>query len=192
MKSSGQGRASVSLSSDREGIESPGFSQDAEVAALYATVHLEKKELASQNDDFMVTWNGPNDPELPVNWSSWKIWTNILLIPTFTLLTYVLTIRIINVCSECWQCFDRIWLYQPRFGVFLSLRVSIGLCLWATHYCTSERDVRTIAIVSHLHAFLPHRQSCCSKSTNLTMLIIFDSSWGSSVPALSLLVPAVF
>ncbi|KAH7403011.1 major facilitator superfamily domain-containing protein [Cadophora sp. MPI-SDFR-AT-0126] len=87
MKSSGQGRASVSLSSDREGIESPGFSQDAEVAALYATVHLEKKELASQNDDFMVTWNGPNDPELPVNWSSWKIWTNILLIPTFTLLT---------------------------------------------------------------------------------------------------------
>ncbi|KAI1337252.1 major facilitator superfamily domain-containing protein [Xylariaceae sp. FL0016] len=38
-------------------------------------------------DANVVWWDGPNDPENPYNWPSWRKWTNCGLISTMTLLT---------------------------------------------------------------------------------------------------------
>ncbi len=38
-------------------------------------------------DSSIVDWDGPNDPDQPLNWSPLKKWVNILAISSLTLLT---------------------------------------------------------------------------------------------------------
>lgn len=40
-----------------------------------------------EKDPNLVDWNGPDDPEKPLNWPKKKKWTNMMLIAALTLLT---------------------------------------------------------------------------------------------------------
>jgi len=42
---------------------------------------------ATQNDANLVDWDGPDDPEKPLNWSKQKKWTNMMIIAALTMLT---------------------------------------------------------------------------------------------------------
>jgi hypothetical protein len=59
---------------------------------------LEKAELASSirdtaaredRDKNVIDWDGPDDPQKPVNWPARKKWTNIILVSALTMLTWV-------------------------------------------------------------------------------------------------------
>lgn len=59
---------------------------------------LEKGEIDSNSpettvqgciDHNLVDWDGPEDPQKPVNWPAKKKWTNIILLSSLTMLTYV-------------------------------------------------------------------------------------------------------
>ena len=41
----------------------------------------------SSKDPDVVDWDGPDDPEKPINWSNRKKWTNMMVISALTLLT---------------------------------------------------------------------------------------------------------
>lgn len=43
-------------------------------------------------DPNVIDWDGPDDPENPLNWPSRKKWTNIYLLSAITLLTCVMSI----------------------------------------------------------------------------------------------------
>jgi hypothetical protein len=65
---------------------SEGTSIDEEKAI---PVSLSKLEGTSYHDDpNIVDWDGPDDPEMAMNWPSKKKWTMTLLLSTLTLLTY--------------------------------------------------------------------------------------------------------
>jgi hypothetical protein len=60
---------------------------------------LEKAVLASgirdtaareDRDTNVIDWDGPDDPQKPVNWPARKKWTNIILVSALTMLTWVL------------------------------------------------------------------------------------------------------
>jgi hypothetical protein len=40
-------------------------------------------------DPDIVDWDGPNDPENPLNWSRAKKWTTVSIISIITLIRYV-------------------------------------------------------------------------------------------------------
>lgn len=44
-------------------------------------------ETETQKNPNLVDWDGPDDPEKPINWTKKKKWTNLVLIATLTLLT---------------------------------------------------------------------------------------------------------
>lgn len=41
------------------------------------------------NDPNVINWDGPDDPENPLNWPALKKWTNIAFLSAITFLTYV-------------------------------------------------------------------------------------------------------
>ena len=50
----------------------------------------DENSVARQDDDLnVVDWDGPDDPEMPINWTATKKWTNIIIISALTMLTCV-------------------------------------------------------------------------------------------------------
>lgn len=54
--------------------------------AAKTDVESPSEEAADPN---IVSWDGPNDPDNPVNWSSGLKWSNIALISAITFVTFV-------------------------------------------------------------------------------------------------------
>lgn len=54
---------------------------------LEKAVDEKVEPVASKDDPNLVDWNGPDDPEKPLNWSKKKKWVNMMLIATLTILT---------------------------------------------------------------------------------------------------------
>lgn len=48
---------------------------------------LEKDAGSKTQDGDIVDWDGPDDPENPMNWSNNKKWLNVVLISALTLVT---------------------------------------------------------------------------------------------------------
>lgn len=44
---------------------------------------------SSQSDASPIDWDGPDDPEIPLNWPKSKRWINTMAVSTLTLLTFV-------------------------------------------------------------------------------------------------------
>lgn len=57
--------------------------QDPE-KAIHETVATEE---INKDDANLVDWDGPDDPEKPLNWTKKKKWMNMMLIATLTMLT---------------------------------------------------------------------------------------------------------
>jgi hypothetical protein len=53
------------------------------------TLHGDKAKVIEEieQDQNVVDWDGPDDPENPLNWSSGKKWANIVTISSITLIT---------------------------------------------------------------------------------------------------------
>ena len=69
-----------------KGFPSGGTSIDEEKGI---PVSVSKLDGASDNGDSnIVDWNGPDDPDMAMNWTSKKKWTMTFLLSTLTLLTY--------------------------------------------------------------------------------------------------------
>lgn len=58
-------------------------------ATLYADAEKveHRREESDIKDATIVDWDGPDDPQKPLNWSSKKKWTNMMIIAALTLLT---------------------------------------------------------------------------------------------------------
>lgn len=72
-------RSSIAHSSTTE-VHDLVDPEKAQAEVIATSVSLEK-------DANLVDWNGPDDPEKPLNWSKKKKWTNMMLIAALTLLT---------------------------------------------------------------------------------------------------------
>lgn len=55
--------------------------------AAKTAVESPSEEAADPN---IVSWDGPNDPDNPLNWSSGLKWSNIALVSAITFVTFVL------------------------------------------------------------------------------------------------------
>ena len=62
--------------------ESPGFSAEA------TNKNRDGEEPEASESD-IVDWDGPDDPENPMNWSDSKKWLNIAVLSGLSLITYV-------------------------------------------------------------------------------------------------------
>lgn len=49
----------------------------------------EEQSTSSQSDASPIDWDGPDDPEMPLNWPKSKRWINTMAVSTLTLLTFV-------------------------------------------------------------------------------------------------------
>jgi hypothetical protein len=80
--------SSAPLPDEKAGREfsSSGTSIDEEKGILVSVSELDRT--LYHNDTNVVDWNGPNDPEMAMNWISKKKWTMTFLLSTLTLLTY--------------------------------------------------------------------------------------------------------
>lgn len=70
--------AAISTNSDERTLA--GDSSRGEEAAV---------EAEAEQDPDIVDWDGPDDPENPLNWPARKKWTLILILAAVTLVTYV-------------------------------------------------------------------------------------------------------
>ena len=48
---------------------------------------VEQQHSTSKLDNNIIDWDGPLDPEMPLNWGARKKWTNVLVVAVLTLLT---------------------------------------------------------------------------------------------------------
>jgi hypothetical protein len=60
---------------------------DLEKAVLASSI----RDTAAREDGVknVIDWDGPDDPQKPVNWPARKKWTNIILVSALTMLTWV-------------------------------------------------------------------------------------------------------
>lgn len=60
-----EGKPQINLEESREvGLDSPVQKQDVEASAAFAATDNQTR------DPLMVDWDGPNDPNFPLNWST--------------------------------------------------------------------------------------------------------------------------
>ena len=72
----------------RDSIAQSDTTQTNDFADPEKNVHETSLEVVSTAKDAnLVDWEGPDDPEKPLNWPKKKKWTNMMLIATLTLLT---------------------------------------------------------------------------------------------------------
>ena len=48
---------------------------------------IDEEQEERERDPNVVTWDGPNDPQNPMNWTMKKKWTNIAVLSVLTLVT---------------------------------------------------------------------------------------------------------
>ena len=78
----------ASTSAEKESISpvSDRMSNEIEKVAESATGTV---GVQAELDPNVVDWDGTDDPDMPLNWTSRKKWTNILFVAALALLTYV-------------------------------------------------------------------------------------------------------
>jgi hypothetical protein len=93
-------------------------------------VSVSKLSASEDGDPNIIDWDGPNDPDMAMNWTSRKKWTMTFLLSTLTLLTYgKITLRsseiktnqkqsngILHVRSQRRSSLERIPLLECRPG----------------------------------------------------------------------------
>lgn len=52
-----------------------------------ANISIEKREEAEETDPNVVSWDGPDDPQNPKNWTDKKKWTNVAILSILTVIT---------------------------------------------------------------------------------------------------------
>ncbi|KIW27664.1 uncharacterized protein PV07_07387 [Cladophialophora immunda] len=121
-------------------------------------------------DPDVVGWDGPNDPENPLNWPARKKWTNVALLSLITLLTPFGSSMFAPAVPQVMQDF------HSNSEDLASFSVSVYVLGYAF-------GPLVIAPMSELYGRLPvyHVNTflfmvftfACGKSTNLSMLIVF-------------------
>lgn len=84
-QSDGDFRSSPTMTERRGSYDLEGGTQQLP-AAKTAVESPPSEEAADPN---IVSWDGPNDPDNPVNWSSGLKWSNVALVSAITFLTFV-------------------------------------------------------------------------------------------------------
>lgn len=129
---------------------------DIEKGAATAT----ELQTESFQDPNIVDWDGPNDPENPLNWTKRKKVNATVSIALITLLTYEIpltlhsctptnlvfaqqTSRLINVCPRNWGIGRQIPPDEHSDRVFRGLRLSSWILLRASPHCPTVRNVRS-------------------------------------------------
>lgn len=84
-QSDGDFRSSPTMTERRGSYDLEGGTQQLP-AAKTAVESPPSEEAADPN---IVSWDGPNDPDNPLNWSSGLKWSNVALVSAITFLTFV-------------------------------------------------------------------------------------------------------
>ena len=77
---------SISTSGNSKRTES-GFEIPDVEKGLPVSEEQHTEQTAERKDSNVVDWDGPLDPEIPLNWTGRKKWTNIFMVAVLTLLT---------------------------------------------------------------------------------------------------------
>ncbi|EXJ66040.1 uncharacterized protein A1O5_10654 [Cladophialophora psammophila CBS 110553] len=122
------------------------------------------------DDSNVVDWDGPNDPENPLNWPARRKWTNVALLSFITLLTPFGSSMFAPAVPQVMKDF------HSNSEDLASFSVSVYVLGYAF-------GPLVIAPMSELYGRLPvyHTNTflfmvftfACGKSTNLSMLIVF-------------------
>ena len=88
--------------SNEKAIESSGLAKEVDLEAGRSSDSTADKKEADVSekpavpvDPNVVDWDGPDDPENPINWPTGKKWTNISIMAAITFLTYVVSLLLI-------------------------------------------------------------------------------------------------
>ncbi|KUJ13724.1 MFS general substrate transporter [Mollisia scopiformis] len=131
---------------------------------------IQPQEQGKNEESNIVTWNGPNDPDMALNWPARKKWTTILLLATLTLLT--------PFASS---------MFAPSVDMviqeFHSGNATIGTLVVSIYLLGYAFGPLFLAPLSEMYGRLPIYHGsiilfilfnvACAKSTNFPMLIVF-------------------
>lgn len=82
-------RGTTARSEDATIVDSErGFSRGKDDSSFYAAEPDRISEEKEEQDPNIVDWDGPTDPENPMNWTDKKKWANIAVLSIMTLVTY--------------------------------------------------------------------------------------------------------
>ena len=65
------------------------LNHDPEKALPAATAESSNEKTQEEKDPNVLDWNGPDDPDKPINWPTKKKWPNVAVISALTFLTYM-------------------------------------------------------------------------------------------------------
>lgn len=65
------------------------LNHDPEKGLPEATAETSNEKTQEEKDPNIIDWNGPDDPDKPINWPTKKKWPNVAVISALTFLTYV-------------------------------------------------------------------------------------------------------
>jgi multidrug resistance protein len=142
-------------------------------------------------DSSVVDWDGPNDPDKPLNWSPLKKWVNILAISSLTLLTQVhpflevQTVR--NPILTCMSSPFGSSMFAPAIPQvmqeFGSSDATLGILAVSIYVLGYAFGPLILAPISEMYGRLVLYHSttiffmlmnvACARSTNMPMLVVF-------------------
>ncbi|KAI8721429.1 MFS domain-containing protein [Fusarium sp. LHS14.1] len=130
----------------------------------------EEQSGSSQSDAGPIDWDGPDDPEMPLNWPKSKRWINTMAVSTLTLLTPFASSMIAPAVQ---LIMDDMSETNPNIGSF---SVSIYLLGYAFGplFLAPLSELYGRLIVYHICMFLFLLTNiACALSVNMPMFIIF-------------------
>src|ERR1700722_3537234 len=126
---------------------------DCDVEKTVLASSIRDTAAREDRDKNVIDWDGPDDPQKPVNWPARKKWTNIVLVSALTMLTWVSptlsassllqclltqSFRVVHVRASCTRGHARIQLHQRRSSLLRRLCLHPWLRFRPASYCTNE------------------------------------------------------
>jgi len=136
--------------------------KDVEKGEDHISLSSADNSAAAELDPNIVDFDGPDDPENPLNWSYNKKWGMVSLVSAITFLTplasSIFAPGVPQVMTEFNSTNDMLAGFMisvyvlgvSSFGAVTDVVLTPSVCLRTFNYCTSIGDVRQTAIISQL------------------------------------------
>lgn len=125
----------------------------------------------------LVEWDGPDDPEMPLNWPKSTRWFNVLLVACITFLTSVSLmqsrvhffmanlgvtavqpLRVVHVRTRHRSSHGGDGHHKPGYRLLRCLYLPPRIRLWAPRSGTLQRIIRPTSCIPYLHSLVPYHE----------------------------------
>lgn len=138
-----------------------------------AMTEKDEREDLPQTLSHCLDSDGPDDPDLPLNWPKSKKWTNIMIVSILTLLTYVLSSRLPSLphFADAYPSQQPLCIIHDRTSnpahhgrnarnesqhrLLHGINLPPRLCLRSSLPRPAQRDLRSTPHIPHLHGHFP-------------------------------------